>query len=117
MLCYAKKFVYLKLGFEECEKFVYLKHRFEEQKLFVYLKLGFQEPKKFVYLKLGFQESKKFVYLKLGFEECKKSLCIYNWLSKSSKVKTANFQTQFSLLKIDYFLIKFTSKIALGLGA
>ena len=60
--------------------------------------------------------AKKFVYLKLGFE-WRKKVWVPNWVSESSKVKTANFQTQFSLLKIDHFLITFASKIAFGLGA
>ena len=107
--------MYLKRGFEECKKFVYLKLCFEECKKFVYLKLGFEERKKVCVPKTGFR----------GPPDHLQEEIMGNWARPPDVEiveimeieKTGNFQTQFSLLKTDYFLLKFASKIAFGLGA
>ena len=122
ILCSAwkcRKFVYLKLGFEECKKVCVSQigvPRAPKWKLQISNAIFFIKNWSFPF--------------KIFFENRFQPQCVKNKTKKRSehkpphhlttrppnqlKMKTANFHAQFSLLKIDRFLIKFVSKIAFG---
>ena len=88
-------------------------------------KTGFRRMQKVCVPKTGFRGAKKVCVPKTGFRGPPDHLqeeIMGNWARPPNVEiveimeieKIGNFQTQFSLLNFDYFLVKFASKIAFG---